>query len=213
MLSWCIWLKMQWLEVSARLTQMHLLQMEMLVQNLNSFLRVIVGFLQVQILKSRLVSPSFARGKLLFEQEIVHVGLLQFHHMEGQSNDGRISFKIWDFGIYPKMDYRTGHTDFLELSGEKNNPQNQPTNCTQAGHSILVFISAVISDHSDSEVSEFIKHMHKGRLPSNLEPETPPPSYEGRKQLAKAICNVHFFAISNSDNAYDVSVFQGGMSH
>lgn len=41
-----------------------------------------------------------------------------------------------------------------------------------------------ISD-SDSEVSEFIEHMHKGRLPSNLEPGTPPPGYEGRKTASQ----------------------------
>lgn len=65
---------------------------------------------------------------------------------------------------------------------------------------------------SDSKVNEFIKHMHKRRLPSNLEPETPPPCYEGREQLAKAICSVHFFAIGNSNNAYNVSIFKGGIA-
>jgi len=94
----------------------------------------------------------------------------------------------------------------------KTNQQTAPRLGTLYSYSSLQSSLISISD-SDSEVSKFIKYMHKGRLPSNLEPETPPPSYEGRKQLAKAICNVHFFAISNSDNAYDISVFQGGMSH
>lgn len=85
-------------EVSARLMQMHLLQMEILVKN--NFQKVIVGFPQVQELKTRLVSLSFARGKLLFEHKLVHVGLLSLYHMGGQSNDSRISIYLQNLGFW-----------------------------------------------------------------------------------------------------------------
>lgn len=107
------------------------------------------------------------------------------------------AFRIWDFGICPKVDYRTWHTNFLELRGGEThkNKQDYPAvvGCQTAPrldalypYSSLQSSLISISD-SDSEVSKFIKYMHKGRLPSNLEPGTPPPSYEGRKQLVKAI--------------------------
>lgn len=81
--------------------------------------------------------------------------------------------------------------------------------CTRAGCFIPICISPIIAD---SKVNEFIKPMHKRRLPSNLEPETPPPRYEGREQLAKAICSVYLFAIGKSNNAYNIRVFKGGIA-
>jgi len=77
--------------------------------------------------------------------------------------------------------------------------------CTKAGQSVPIFSSLIISD---SEVNEFIKDMHKRRLPSNLEPENPPPSYEGREQPAEAICNACFFAIGNSNNTRNIDLFK-----
>lgn len=62
-------------------------------------------------------------------------------------------------------------------------------------------------------MNEFIKHMHKRRLPSNLEPEAPQPSYEGREKAAEAICSVHFFAIGNSNNTYNTDLFKKGIAH
>lgn len=69
------------------------------------------------------------------------------------------TFRIWDFGICPKIDYRSWHTDFLELRGgeikttHKNKQQEYPAvvGCQiaprlNAEHSAPVFISAVISD-------------------------------------------------------------------
>lgn len=65
---------------------------------------------------------------------------------------------------------------------------------------------------SDSEVNEFIKHVHKRRLPSNLEAETLPSSCEGREQAAEMICYVHF-AIGNSNNTHNTEIFKKGIAH
>lgn len=46
-----------------------------------------------------------------------------------------------------------------------------------------------------------------------MEAETPSSSYEGREQAAEMICNVHFFAISNSNNTYNVEIFKKGIAH
>lgn len=97
-------------------------------------------------------------------------------------------------------------TNFLDLKTSGS----RMSSCTKAEQSVPVFSSLIISD---SEVNEFIKHMHKRRLPSNLEPETPPPSYEGREQAAKATCNIHFFATGNSNNSYNIDLFKKGIAH
>lgn len=132
-------------EVSARLMQMHLLQMEILVKNLNNFQKVIVGFPQVQESKTRLLSLSFAR--VCFCLNTNQFMWVSFHYIIWEVSQMIVefpsTFRIWDFGICPKIDYRSWHTDFLELrgGGNKNNPQKQTTrissssrmsNCTKA---------------------------------------------------------------------------------
>lgn len=105
---------------------------------------------------------------------------------------------------------QNGLDDLLTNSLEFKTNGSRNSSCTKAGQSVPVFSSLIISD---SEVNEFTKHMHKRKLPGNLERETPPSSYEGREQAAEAICNVHFFAIGNSNNTYNIDLFKKGIAH
>lgn len=97
-------------------------------------------------------------------------------------------------------------TNFLEFKPRASGRSSR----TEAEQSVPTFSSLIISD---SEVNEFIKHVHKRRLPSNLEAEALRSSSEGREQAAKMICNVHFFALGNSNNTYNTEIFKKGIAH
>lgn len=165
----------------------------------------------MQVLKIRFSSsPIFCKSYTLISTGISSCGfnplasvILKVMLHNGSGSCCLQSLSFWSL---PQNGLDNLLTNFLELKTSGS----RMSSCTKAGRSVPVFSSLI---NSDSEVNEFIKHRHKRRLPSNLEPETPPPSYEDREKAAKAICNARFFAIGNSNNTYNIDLFKKGIAH